>query len=147
MNSALGGLPETEHSAEKVVMKILTALLGLLLISTGLPVHAADPDDVAPGASWTPPAQRIAIDPRTGMIAAAPPASAAPRPAVSSVPLAGVRLQSGATRVDLKGRYQMAVVAHRDAEGVITTTCEPASALPGKQNLAAAGQGEVPREK
>ncbi|HEX7528345.1 MAG TPA: hypothetical protein VF425_04495 [Thermoanaerobaculia bacterium] len=128
-------------------MKILTALLGLLLISTGLPVHAADPDDVAPGASRTPPALRIAIDPRTGLITAAPPASAAPRPAVSSVPLAGVRLQSGATRVDLKGRYQMAVVAHRDAEGVITTTCEPASALPGKQNRAAAGQGEVPREK
>jgi len=147
MNSALGGLPETEHSAEKVVMKILTALLGLLLISTGLPVHAADPDDVAPGASRTPPAQRIAIDPRTGMIAAAPPASAAPHPAVSSAPLAGMRLASGAVRVDLKGRYQMAVVAHRDAAGAITTTCKPASALPARQDPAAAGQGEVPSEK
>lgn len=120
---------------------------GAVALAVGLPVHAADPDDAAPGASRTPPAQRIAIDPRTGMIAAAPPASAAPRLAVSSAPLAGVRLQSGATRVDLKGRYQMAVVVHRDAKGAITTTCEPASALPGKQNPAAAGQGEVPREK
>src|SRR5664280_133910 len=85
-----------------------------------------------------PAAQRIAIDPRTGMIAAAPPASAAPHPAVSSAPLAGMRLASGAVRVDLKGRYQMAVVAHRDAAGAITTTCEPASALPGKQDPAAA---------
>ena len=128
-------------------MKILTTLLGLLLIAAGLPIHASDPDDVSSGTSRTPPAQRIAIDPRTGMIAAAPPASAAPHPAVSSAPLAGMRLASGAVRVDLKGRYQMAVVAHRDAAGAITTTCEPASALPGKQNLAAVGQGEVPREK
>ena len=102
-------------------MKILTTLLGLLLIATGLPIHASDPDDVSSGTSRTPPAQRIAIDPRTGMIAAAPPASAAPHPAVSSAPLAGMRLASGAVRVDLKGRYQMAVVAHRDAAGAITT--------------------------
>jgi hypothetical protein len=128
-------------------MKILTTLLGLLLIAAGLPIHASDPDDVSSGTSRTPPAQRIAIDPRTGMIAAAPPASAAPRPAVSSAPLASVRLQSGATRVDLKGRYQMAVVAHRDAAGAITTTCKSASALPARQDPAAAGQGEVPREK
>ena len=128
-------------------MKILTTLLGLLLIAAGLPIHASDPDDVSSGTSRTPPAQRIAIDPRTGMIAAAPPASAAPHPAVSSAPLAGMRLASGAVRVDLKGRYQMAVVAHRVAAGAITTTCEPASALPGKQDPAAAGPGEVPREK
>lgn len=118
-----------------------------VVLAAGLPVHASDPDDVAPGVPPPPPAQRIAIDPRTGMIAAAPQASAAPHTAVRSASLAGTHLASGATRVDLKGRYQMALVAHRDAGGAITTTCEPASALPGKQDPAAAGQGEAAREK
>ena len=112
---------------------------GAAVLAAGLPVRAADPDDVVPGAPQTPPAQRVAIDPRTGMIAAAPAAPAAPRPAARRAPLAGMRLASGGVRVDLKGRYQLAVVAHRDAAGAITTTCEPVSA--------AAGQGEVPREK
>jgi hypothetical protein len=77
------------------------------------------------------------------MIAAAPPGTsmAAPSPAVRRAPLAGVRLQSGATRVDLKGRYQMAVVAHGDAEGRVTTSCAPMETLPP------AGGGEVAREK
>ena len=89
-----------------------------------------------------PAAQRIAIDPRTGMIAAVPPAaSAAPRTAVRSAPLAGVRLESGATRVDLKGRYQMAVVAHRDASGKVTTSCAPVETLPPTSG------GEASREK
>jgi len=119
-------------------------------LAAGFPVRASDPGDTPSDTSPSPPAQRIAIDPRTGMIAASPPAasaSAAPRTATRSAPLAGVRLESGATRVDLKGRYQMAVVAHRDAGGAITTTCEPASALSGKQDPAPAGQGEAPRER
>lgn len=119
-------------------------------LAAGLPAHAADPSEAVPGAPQAPPAQRVAIDPRTGMLADAPPAaavSAAPSPAIRSAPLAGVRLQSGAVRVDLKGRYQMAVVARRDASGAITTTCVPASTLPAGQNVAAAGPGEVPREK
>jgi hypothetical protein len=120
---------------------------GAVALSACLPVHASDPSDCASNAPPTAAAQRIAIDPRTGMIAAAPPASAAPHPAVSSAPLAGMRLASGAVRVDLKGRYQMAVVAHRDAAGAITTTCKSASALPARQDPAAAGQGEVPSEK
>jgi hypothetical protein len=49
--------------------------------------------------------------------------------------------------VDLKGRYQMAVVAHRDAAGAISMTCEPASGLPAKQDSAAAGSGEAVHEK
>jgi hypothetical protein len=120
---------------------------GAVALAAGLPIHASDPDDVSSGALRTPPAQRVAIDPRTGMIAAAPPASAATRPAVRSAPLAGMRLASGAVRVDLKGRYQMAVVARRDAAGAITTTCEPAGTPSGRQGPAAAGQGGVSREK
>jgi hypothetical protein len=119
------------------------------VLAAGLPARAADPSGAAvPGAPQAPPAQKVAIDPRTGMLADAPPsAAAAPSPAVRSAPLAGVRLQSGAVRVDLKGRYQMAVVARRDASGAITTACVPASTLPAGQNAAAAGQGKVPREK
>jgi hypothetical protein len=122
---------------------------GVAALAVGIPVHAADSGDNPSGTSESAPAQKIAIDPRTGMLAAAPPATstATPGPAVRSAPLAGVRLQSGATRVDLKGRYQMAVVAHRDAAGAITTTCKSASALPARQDPAAAGQGEVPSEK
>jgi hypothetical protein len=128
--------------------RFLWIAAGAAVLATVPPVHAADPGDCSPDAVPSAPAQRIAIDPRTGMIAAVPPsASAAPRTAVRSVPLAGVRLESGATRVDLKGRGQMAVVAHRDASGAITTTCSPASARTGKQDPAAAVQGEVPREK
>jgi hypothetical protein len=40
----------------------------------------------------------------------------------------------------------MAVVAHRDAAGAITTTCEPANGLSAKQDSAAAGSGEAPHE-
>jgi hypothetical protein len=119
---------------------------GAVALAAGLPVHASDPSDCPSDAPPTVAAQRIAIDPRTGMIAATPAAPVTRGPAVRSVPLAGVRLQSGATRVDLKGRYQMAVVAHRDAAGAITTTCEPATAVPGRKDPAA-GQSEVPREK
>lgn len=123
-------------------------LAGAVTLAAALPARASDPTDCLPDASPSASAQRIAIDPRTGMIAAAPPsASAAPRTAVRRAPLTGVRLESGATRVDLKGRGQMAVVAHRDAGGAITTTCEPASALPGKQDPAPVEQGEAPREK
>jgi hypothetical protein len=120
---------------------------GAVALTAGLPVHASDPNDCPSDASPTAAAQRIAIDPRTGMIAAAPAVPATRGPAVRSVPLAGVRLQSGATRVDLKGRYQMAVVAHRDAAGAITTTCEPASVLSAKQDPAAAPSSEAPHEK
>ena len=123
-------------------------------LAAGAPVHAADPADGAPAApqttpAQTPPAQRIAIDPRTGMLAAAPPATSttAPSPAVRSAPLAGVRLQSGATRVDLKGRYRMAVVAHLDAAGAITTTCEPASGPSAKQDSTGGHTVEAQREK
>src|SRR5665811_1888662 len=56
-----------------------------------------------------------------------------------TAPLARRMPASGAVRVDLKGRYQMAVVAHRDAAGAITTTCKSASALPARQDPAAAG--------
>ena len=117
--------------------------------AAALPVHAADPNEALPAAPQGAPAQKIAIDPRTGMLAAAPPAAstAMPGPAVRSTPLAGVRLQSGATRVDLQGRYQMAVVAHRGAAGTITTTCEPASGLSEKRDSAAAPPSEAPREK
>jgi hypothetical protein len=115
---------------------------GVMALASGLPVRAADPNDCPPDDAPSAPAQRIAIDPRTGMIAGVPPsASTTPRTAVRSAPLAGVRLESGATRVDLKGRYQMAVVARRDASGAITTSCAPAETLPP------AGGGEVAREK
>jgi len=130
--------------------RFLLIATSVVALAAGLPVRASDPGDCPPDASPSVPAQRIAIDPRTGMIATSPPAapaSAAPRTAVRSAPLAGVRLESGATRVDLKGRYQMAVIAHRDPAGAITTTCEPANARPGRQDSAAAGPGEVPREK
>jgi len=122
--------------------RFLLIAAGVMALASGLPVRAAYPNDCPPGDAPSAPAQRIAIDPRTGMIAGVPPqASAAPRTAVRSVPLAGVRLESGATRVDLKGRYQMAVVAHRDASGKVTTSCAPVETLP------AAGGGEVAREK
>jgi hypothetical protein len=122
---------------------------GAAALAVGLPVRASDPGDNPSGTSSAAPAQKIAIDPRTGMLAAAPPATstATPGPAVRSAPLAGVRLPGGATRVDLEGRYQMAVVAHRDAAGAITTTCEPASALSAKRDSAAAPSSEAPREK
>jgi hypothetical protein len=130
-------------------LRLLWIAAGAAALAAGVPVHAADSADGAPGGQQAAPAQRIAIDPRTGMLAAAPPETptAAPSPAVRSAPLAGVRLQSGATRVDLKGRYQMAVVAHRDATGAITTTCGPASAPSANPDSAAAGTGEAPREK
>ena len=126
--------------------RFLGIVAGAVALAAGFSAHAADPSD-CPSDAPTAAAQRIAIDPRTGMIMPAPPASAASHPAVRSVPLAGVRLQSGATRVDLKGRYQMAVVAHRNAAGAVTTTCEPAGALPGKQEHAAAPSSEVPHEE
>ena len=127
--------------------RVLWISAAAVALAAGRPVCASDPAGAVPGAPQAPPAQRIAIDPRTGMIAASPPASAAPRPAVRSAPLAGVRLPSGAVRVDLKGRYRLSVAAHRDAAGAITTTCETASARPEAQAPAAVGQGEVPREK
>jgi FtsP/CotA-like multicopper oxidase with cupredoxin domain len=131
-----------------MTFRLLWIAAGAAALAAGAPVHAADPADAAP-AGQTAPAQRIAIDPRTGMFAAAPPATstAAPAPAVRSAPLAGVRLQSGATRVDLKGRYRMAVVAHVDAAGGITTTCEPASGSSANQDSTPGHTGEAPNEK
>ena len=120
--------------------------VGAVMLAANFPVRATDPKDCPSDAPPAAPAQRIAIDPRTGMIApatAVPSASAAP--AVRSVPLAGVRLPSGAVRVDLKGRYQMAVVAHRDAAGKITTTCERTGTPPAQP--AAGAPGEVACEK
>jgi hypothetical protein len=131
----------------KIPFRWIAALV--VAIAAGLPAAAADPDAASQDAQKAPPAQRIAIDPRTGLLAAVPepPTAAAPSPAVRSAPLAGVRLVSGATRVDLQGRYQMAVVARVDASGAVTTACVPASAPPAKPDSAAAASSEVPREK
>lgn len=131
-----------------LTLRLLWIAAGAAALAAGAPVRAADPADVPP-AGQTPPAQRIAIDPRTGMLASSPPATstAAPAPAVRLAPLAGVRLLSGATRVDLKGRYRMAVVAHVDAAGAITTTCEPASGPSAKQDSAGGRTGEAQHEK
>lgn len=129
--------------------RFLWIAAGVAALVAATPVHAADPADGVSGAQQTAPAQKIAIDPRTGMLTAAPPATstASPSPAVRSAPLAGVRLQSGATRVDLKGRYRMAMVAHVDAAGEVTTTCEPATGLSARQDSVAARSGEAPHER
>lgn len=129
-------------------LRLLWIAAGAAALAAGAPAQGADPGDGTP-AGQTPPAQRIAIDPRTGMLTAAPPAAsaAAPSPAVRSTPLVGVRLQSGATRVDLKGRYRMAVVAHVDAAGSITTSCEPAGEPSAKQDSTGGHTVEAQHEK
>ena len=109
------------------VRRVTTFTAGALLFAGGLCLRASDegacpPVDPQPSSA----ALRIAIDPHTGALAAAAGVPAAPSPAVQHPPLAGVRLPSGAVRVDLKGRYRMAVTAHRDAAGAMTTACVPA---------------------
>lgn len=107
-------------------------LAAAVAVATSVPVHASDPRDCpADDNTRRAPAQRVVVDPRTGAITAvpaAPAALAAPAAPVTSEPLVGARLASGAVRVDLKGRYQMAVVAHRDATGAIKMSCERAGA-------------------
>ena len=107
--------------------RFTTFVAGILALTGGLCVHASDEEKCSSDPPRAP-ALRIAIDPRTGALAAATAVPAAPSTAVQRLPLAGVRLPSGAVRVDLKGRCRMAVVAHKEAAGAITTACVPADA-------------------
>ncbi len=123
--------------------------IAAVAFAASLPIRASDAGDCpAVDTASTPPAQRVAIDPRTGAITAAPalpeaPVAIAP---VTAEPLAGVRLSSGAVRVDLKGRYRIAVVARRDASGTLKTSCERV-ATPAAQRPDAVEKGEVSRAR